>query len=188
MEKNMISTNDSINGLQELIAKLMTREVILSREILANMRQEEDALLSHDDSALRQIMSKRDAPLQELMSVREDRIDSVKELVHMIHHLKVGQKNPRQLIKEKNEQIASLLDGPGDEGCEVLILRDQLIALIEKMNLQNSSNIQLSNHHHEHAKAINEHLDSWGYTVAHAHKPVFIERRKPTGTMLMNQE
>ena len=183
MKTNTTSTSDPIIDLQGLIARLMAREVILSREILANMRQEEDALLIHDENALRQIMSKRDAPLQELMTVREERIESVKQLAFMTYHLK-----GRQNIKEEPLTVDNLLDGPGDDGCEVLILRDQLIALIEKMNLQNSSNLQLSNHHHEYAKALNEHLDSWAYTVAQAYKPVFIERRKSTRTQLMNKE
>jgi len=184
MTDQPMTGNESIDSLQAYIADLMAREVLLSREILSSMREEETALLTHDDSALQETMSKRNAPLQELMSIREDRIISVKELAFLLF------KSRSNELAKKNQQtepfsFKDLLDLSNVESCEVLVLRDQLIALIEKMNSQNSSNRQLFDHHREYAKALNAHLDMWGYSAAEKNKPL-IERRKMAGVTVMD--
>jgi hypothetical protein len=180
------NVDDSLVQLQTRIAELMSREVALSREILATMYEEEGALLAHDDPALQQIMSKRDLPLQELMKIREERIDSVKQLSQTIIQKDGGN---GQLVGASEELRASaLIDAAGEQSCEVLVLCDQLIALIQKMNAQNTSNNQLISHHHDYANLLNAHLDSWGYSLAHSKKPRVHERRKAMGLIVINEE
>lgn len=117
---------------EERVISLMNREVMLSREILANMHGEERALLSEDDGALEVVLHERSAPLQELMEIREERLDAELAL-------------EQQWGSDVDLKQTSLNINYQDiESFEVLILRDQLVALIEKMNMQQHSNYYLS--------------------------------------------
>lgn len=165
---------NSISELQEQVIKLMSREVALSREILANLYEEEAALILHNDQALQRILSLRDQPLQELMEIREERIDKVKEFASLIF-----KKNQAIDPEKKENSSQSLLETIDVEECEVLVLRDQLITLIEKMNLQNCSNLHIVEHYKDYANLLNEHLDEWGYSLAQPQPKV--ERRKFQG-------
>lgn len=120
--------------IQANVTDLLKREVVLMREILSNMLEEESAFIEKDPKALQDVMIKRDAPLQALMKVREERSEKIREFLHLL--------DPQEKsVSTKN--LISLMDAKGLESCEVSVLQDQLIALIEKMNIQHSSNDNL---------------------------------------------
>lgn len=90
----------------------MQKEIILMREVLANMHQEEESLRRNDRPLWANIISQRCEILTILSPVREERILASKNVVY-------------------------------SEDCDILSMRDQIMALIEKINQQNHSNEQL---------------------------------------------
>ncbi len=91
---------------------LMQKEIILMREVLANMHQEEESLKRNDHSLWANVISQRCEILALLSPIREERI------------------------------LASKLIEYSDD-CDILSLRDQIMALIERINMQNHMNEQL---------------------------------------------
>lgn len=110
----------------DLILECMQKEIHLMRELLSNMHQEEISLTMLDRSSWNVTMQERFPLIQSLSRLREKR-DFITS--------KVG--DGKIIPSEKN------FPSNEEERCEILYLSDQIIALIEKMNLQQSKNINL---------------------------------------------
>jgi hypothetical protein len=104
----------------------MQKEINLMRELLANMHQEELTLEHEDKSSWDRIMNERARMIERLGSLREERLHASKQF----------------------EEHATIEDS---ETIEILSLRDQLMALAERMNL---------------IKCQNEHLSQQGRCIA----------------------
>lgn len=94
----------------------MKQEILAMREMLSNMHQEELSLLDKDEGRRQKVMIERSNLLSILMKLRKARLEATKKLERLTPHL---------------EETLSL------ETCEILSMRDQLTALIAKMNEQN---------------------------------------------------
>lgn len=97
---------------------LLKKEISAMREVLANMHQEELSLMLGDQNTLRLILDERSKLLAALSDLRLARIE----------------------ISKKIETGGDLT-----AHCEILSLRDQILALIERMNFQNLRNVFLFN-------------------------------------------
>lgn len=120
--KNEKDSNETHLQLQQV----MKKEIGTMREILANMHQEELSLLLGDKASLYQVMDERSKLLGFLSSLRLNRLEMSKKLQAFDdHHL--------------DEIIWS----------ETLSLRDQIMALVERMNMQHSRNafVEKQNHY-----------------------------------------
>lgn len=166
-----MSKNLTLQHVQLEVTGLLKREVDLMREILASMYEEERAIVDQDPRALQMVMQKRDAPLQNLMSVREERGQKIKELLLLLNG-------------HDKKELTDLLESKGLGSSEVLLLRDQIIALIERMNVQNATI--------DHLMQRTSHLwkDWMTGSLPSEYAPIFplMEKRKAIMLTVINPE
>lgn len=99
---------------QEHIMVLMQKEIALMREVLSNMHQEETLLRMNDQFSVGQILTERSQIIQLLSPLREERVNACKNAGKFI-----------------------------SENFEIISMRDQLMTLMERINLQNVINERL---------------------------------------------
>lgn len=111
----------------------MTSLVKVLRELLANMEEEQHAILSQEAAVFQQIMNTRNSLISlmhENQKVMTQEIESLKSLSQI------------ECSEEENEKedLINLALYSGEEDVEILTLRDQVLALMEKMEKQNMTN------------------------------------------------
>ncbi len=117
----------------------MKKEILTMRELLANMHQEEISLLGNDIKSLEQILHERSELIQRLGNLRSIRITVTNKLSKLA--------STEDTIATFDEIFSSseTLD------CEMLLLRDQILALTDKMNSQLKQNQNLSTRVQNHS-------------------------------------
>lgn len=113
----------------------MKKEIEAMREILANMHQEELSLLLNDRKTWAQVMEERAALIARLSNLRNSRLQATEKL----EELAFPQGKPVEILLEQ------ILPPEDATTCETLFLRDQMMALVDRMNLQSNRNELLSN-------------------------------------------
>ena len=139
----MPQKNDSLNSVHEELKTTMKKEVHLMREILANMHQEEVALLLNDKGSWNHVMQQRYYLVERLSDFRAARVKATSKLEKIVcqdSHLSCP-------------SLEQLLPSESEESCEILSLSDQIVALAERMNSQNFRNTGLV-HQIEHQLSI----------------------------------
>jgi hypothetical protein len=126
----MLKLGRPVAEVQEEVILLLKREVVLMREILSSLYEEEKALLEKNPKALQEVMLERDQPLQDLKDIREEISQKMRDLLFSL-----------KFKTHLNDSISLIgfLEKNGFETCEIMILADQIVALIEKMNKQTLS-------------------------------------------------
>ena len=119
--------------LHEQLRRSMEKEIRMMREILANMHQEELTLTMKDRATWNKVLEERSQMILRLSALRIERIEATEKLEKF-----AAQANP-----EKKLPLDQLLPPADADSFELLSMRDQLMALIERMNSQNSLNEQL---------------------------------------------
>jgi hypothetical protein len=112
-------------NIQEVLQLSLKQEIVAMREMLSNMHQEELSLLAKDRKAWTLVMMQRANLLARLSEVRTERLAATQRL---------------ESIKKR------LSPSFKDENCEIISMRDQLTALVEKMNQQNLRIQSLEDH------------------------------------------
>lgn len=120
---------------QDRLAALMKREVSFMREVLSSMQREQMALMENNTEAVSLILQERESLMANVEKVRQDRLNAVQSLAL---HLKAQGE-----VRSSEITLTALLENFGVDSCEILALRDQLLALLEKMNEQNARNNHL---------------------------------------------
>lgn len=110
----------------------MASLVNILRELLANMEEEQQAILVQNEHAFEVIMNKRSSLISSMHI-------SQKTMVEEIDQLKIAN---LQLVETETEQdkLLNLAQLIGEDNVEILTLRDQILALTQKMERQNISN------------------------------------------------
>lgn len=124
----------------------LQKEIHLTRELLANMCQEEVSLMLHDAGSLNFILQQRAQMLEKLSFLR-------------VHRQEVTQKIEKIVSAEnKNPSLDEVLPPNEEISTEILSLSDQLAALNEKMNRQHSQNQRLTEHpdHHHYSQPLEQ--------------------------------
>ncbi len=121
--------NEQWKEFHERLQKSMKQEIGAMRDMLANMRQEEVCLLAGDKTSWNQIMIERSSLLERLYELRSQRFHATELLESM--------------AKDAELPFEELLCRAGEDSCEFLSMREQLTALMEKMNQQNMRNSSL---------------------------------------------
>lgn len=127
--------------IHENLKQVMSEEVSTMRELLSNMEQEREALLTNNMSHLKDIMDERKTLFHQIVAIREGRIMWVKKLVKSFREESIDDGQCSN-IRDFHE----LLKDNGSHSCEILCLRDQILSLMERMNTQNSRNNYLLTH------------------------------------------
>lgn len=99
-------------------------EIELMRELLSNLHQEELALLERDKRRFAEVMDERSDHVLNLKELRAKRLAATVELTKLA--VSLGKKEILPLLEEAS--------------CEILSKLDQIIALMERINLQNCRN------------------------------------------------
>lgn len=102
----------------------LENEIHLMREILASLHQEELTLLEQDYSGWGRVMELRSDLIMLIRDERAKRMDRTAELTRLAVEL----------------QKAEILPAEEESSCDILTKLDQVIALSERTNLQNSRN------------------------------------------------
>lgn len=121
--------NEKWKVFHERLQTSMKQEIAAMREMLANMVQEEVCLLSGDKTGWNRIMIERSSLLARLYELRSQRFEATELL--------------ETLAKDAEVTFDYLLCLEDGQGCEILSMREQLTALVEKMNQQNIRNSTL---------------------------------------------
>ncbi len=113
----------------------LKKEIELVREILGNLHQEELSLLVNDRTTLNQVIQERahlSARLNDEQAARQQATEKLQALT---------------FPQETSAQIPldQLLQHPETLDCETILLHDQMVALYQRMHLQNNRNRLLSN-------------------------------------------
>lgn len=125
---------DLWNRLHEELKAALQQEISLMRELLTNLHQEELSLMLQDQGTQQQLILERGCMVEKLGLLRLSRNQKTEQIFEL-----VGQ----QKTSSDFEQILPHTDVAS---CEILSLRDQLMALTEKMNRQQSRNQHLTEH------------------------------------------
>jgi hypothetical protein len=121
------------NMLHEQLKEALQKEVHIMRELLANMHQEELSLLLNDQGSLNELLEQRSRIIERLSTLRLSRIAATEKIEKIIS-------------KENTPTTERILPPDEDTSTEILSLRDQLMALTEQMNRQQSQNQYLTEH------------------------------------------
>jgi len=119
--------------LHEQLKEALQKEVYIMRELLANMDQEELSLLLNDQGSINELLEQRSRIIERLSSFRLCRIDATEKIEKII-------------AKGNVPTTERILPSEEDTSTEILSLRDQLMALTEQMNRQQTQNQYLIEH------------------------------------------
>jgi hypothetical protein len=122
------------NQLHGSLKNIMQQELSLTRELLANFHQEELSLMLQDQGSWTQIMQQRAHMIERLSALRLHRQSTTEQIVSLAE--KKGPTPTLEEILPLSEEITY----------EIFNLRDQLLALTERINRQQHRNEHLSDH------------------------------------------
>lgn len=111
----------------------MQKEISVLRELLANLFQEEIFLSQRNSKGISLIQEDRSTLLKTLTALRKQRLAYTKQLKEL---------SP-SASSEKKLNLEKLLPSQHENTSQVLSLRDQMRALLEKMNAQKARNHHL---------------------------------------------
>jgi len=114
----------------------MKKEIDAMRELLGNLQHEEILMIRKETSYWNQLMEDRGRLIQQLSDLRQER-----NLTTSILESLNG--------AGSNAPLETLLPPDHENSWDLLMLRDQMFALLDRMNLQNSRNEMLTHlaHH-----------------------------------------
>lgn len=121
---------NTIGELKNQITESLKTEIFLMREVLANMQQEEIAITLLDKHSLNKTLQERFPLIEKLSTLRTIRVETCKNIQQL------SCKGPDGKFLPIEQIFPSLTE----DGMEVDFLSDQITALIEKINSQNSKN------------------------------------------------
>jgi hypothetical protein len=108
---------------------VMKRELETMRQLLDNMNLEEQFILRKEKKYWSSMMEERTHLMEQLNAIRQDRA-VVTEKLESLTHL-------------SNAPLEDLLPQQDTNSWEILSLRDQMVTLLDRMNLQSSRNEML---------------------------------------------
>ncbi len=129
------------------LQNLMKKEIDTMRELLGNLHQEEMLIIQKEMAYWNQLMEERGHLIQQLSYLRQDRVATT-GILEAINH------------SHPNVPLEELLPPDNENSYELLALRDQMFALLDRMNLQCSRNEMLTQlaHHQAAPQHHPEHL------------------------------
>ncbi len=117
---------------------LLKKEIDTMRELLGNLHQEEILIIQKEMAYWNQLMEERGHLIQQLSHLRQDRMYTTEILESMNQ-------------THSNVPLEELVPPDNENSWELLALRDQILALLDRMNLQCSRNEMLTQLAHHQA-------------------------------------
>ena len=109
----------------------MKKEIDAMRELLGNLQHEEILMIRKEMSYWNQLMEARGRLIQQLSDLRQER-NLTTSILESLNHA------------ASNAPLETLLPPDHENSWDLLMLRDQMFALLDRMNLQNSRNEMLT--------------------------------------------
>ncbi len=122
------------DALHEQLKGTLQKEVNIMRELLANLHQEELSRVFRDEGSLNQVLQQRSQIVDRLSSLRISRIKTTEMIEQIV------------ATKEEHPSVDQILPPQEEMSTEILSLRDQLMALTEQLNRQQSYNQYIIEH------------------------------------------
>ncbi|MBI3236593.1 MAG: hypothetical protein HYZ48_02665 [Chlamydiales bacterium] len=144
LKMGLAESNDRWDVLQNELRVILEKEVFLTRELLSNLHQEEISLMLQDTGTCHYLLQQRGSLVDRLGDLRSFRDKTNDQILEIL-----GKNLPLQVEEE-------IIPCPEEMGCEIISLRDQLVALTERMNLQKLRNQHLTAHP-EHLISLRHH-------------------------------
>ncbi len=118
--------------MDDLLKTAMTSLVKVLREILANMEEEHHSLIMQNASAFQLIMHRRSALMHSMRSYRKTMMTEIDKLQEKYQEFSEAE--------DEYDKLLNLTQLIGEDNLELLTLRDQILALLDKMEKQNACN------------------------------------------------
>ncbi len=125
-------TNEKWTEHHSQLQYLMKKEIDTMRELLGNLHQEEMLIIQKNMDYWNQLMEERGHLISKLSDLRQNRISTTEILESMTN------------CAQSNIPLEQLLPPDDENSWELLALRDQMFALLDRMNLQCSRNEMLT--------------------------------------------
>ena len=144
-----MNTAEKVEIIRKRLKEAMSREIPLMRELLSSLSQEQEAHLSNAPELLRSVIRQRELISEALTEARQARVDIIYELADLSGR-------DVQVDGEINEEkcFALIMEYAGSESCEILLLRDQMLALLEQLRTISARNNYLIQHKLDHTKNL----------------------------------
>lgn len=108
----------------------LAREASVLRELLDNMHEEQEAILRGDAETLKLVMTHREPLMAALFECRTKRLRAIQNMPFA-----------RSLDGNLSDEMVETLATDGcPTSCEILSLRDEILAIIERVKMQNERN------------------------------------------------
>lgn len=129
----MSQHNEEWNTLHDVLKETLKKEVSMMRELLANMHQEEVSLLINDQGSVHELLQQRCIIVERLGALRTARLETTNKIEKIAS-------------KEGAPTLQNIFPLEEEISTEIFSLRDQLMALTEQMNRQQTHNKHLTDH------------------------------------------
>ncbi len=146
-------------SLNEELRQTMQQEVSLMRELLANLHQEEVSLMLQDHGAYHSLVQQKSEMVERLSRLRLFREKTIAHICEILGP-KQNRFEPEQILPDSDEI-----------SCEIINLRDQIVALREKMSRQLSRNEHLTEHP-EHLLSLHHQEKARQQKIRAKRKPI----------------
>lgn len=174
---------NSEKQIKDRLQEVMSQEVHLLRELLANMDLEQNAILLNDTGSLKAVMEQRESHLYKIGQMRQERLQKIEELAVLIH----GDKEGKNLVKSSAD-LDLLLSSLDSDSCVILSLRDQIVGLLEKMNERNTRNNYLLQNKISFNKEMIESLYPKEENTTYGPQGGYKAKQKSTAVTIINRE
>jgi flagellar biosynthesis/type III secretory pathway chaperone len=126
---------DNTIDLQEALKKIMNREVHVLRELMNNMRREQEVHMNHEVAYLRPLMDERESIFHAIMEIRETRIGLMEQIADIIG---VELSLEGKIDQQRGLDLLGELKGPFSN--EISSMKVQIISLLDQLKTQTEKN------------------------------------------------
>lgn len=144
----MDGTHPDVLATKASLKEVMESEVRILRELLGSMYEEQQAHLTNNAESLRTLLSARERLLVEMSELRDNRLS----LVSQLHQQLRG--DDATCNPDEPEALNLLTEFASTDACEILSLRDQMLALLDQMTEQGNRNNYLLEGKVAHTKEL----------------------------------
>lgn len=145
----MKSSSQLQGELRTSLKDIMNREIATMREMLSSLQMEQEIHLRNATDKLRPLLNQRQDITSALSDLREKRLKVLGRLA-----VSSGKQwSPEASLCEES-CIAMVLEHAGPDSCEIVLLRDQMLALLDQLKSYTERNNYLMAHKIEQTKQL----------------------------------
>ena len=131
----MKDNTPEISQIYEELSTVMKREILFFREMLSSMQEERYALLNNNTAMLRIIINSRHSLIDTITELHDKRIKKIRSLIELLNA------DIKDLdIADNTSCMTFLSEYVGSENCRLISLKEQMLALLEKLEMQSRRN------------------------------------------------